>query len=77
MLITKLILCSTKQNKICFKIIDDNYTHFTVNWANHFVNDLEEKGKFLNKILPYPIQFEDLQDDGILMSKKYVYSWMR
>ena len=43
-----------------------------VNWNNHFINELQEKEKFLNQILPYPTQFEDLQDDGILMSKKYV-----
>ena len=57
---------------IYFDITADNYTHFVVNWNNHFVNELQEKGKFLHKILPYPTQFEDLQDDGILMSKKYV-----
>lgn len=53
-------------------VSDDDYTTFVVNWSNHFVNELHEKGKFLNTILPYPIQFEDLQDDGILMSKKFV-----
>ncbi|WAR10301.1 hypothetical protein MAR_035377, partial [Mya arenaria] len=43
-----------------------------INWENHFVNELYDKGKLLNKVLPYPIQFLDLEDDGILRSKKFV-----
>ncbi|XP_052812485.1 uncharacterized protein LOC128240040 [Mya arenaria] len=43
-----------------------------INWNNHFVNKLYDKGKLLNKVLPYPTQFLDLEDDGVLRSKKFV-----
>ena len=40
------------------------------NWENHFVNTLIDEGMLLNKVLPYPTQFQDLQDDGVLRSSK-------
>ncbi|XP_052812776.1 uncharacterized protein LOC128240261 isoform X2 [Mya arenaria] len=43
-----------------------------INWENHFINKLHDDGKLLNKVLPYPTQFQDLEDDGVLRSKKYV-----
>lgn len=54
------------------KVENDGYTSFVVNWNNHFVNRIHHKGKFLNKILAYPIQFQDIEDDGILSSRKFV-----
>ncbi|XP_053373169.1 uncharacterized protein LOC123532025 [Mercenaria mercenaria] len=47
-------------------------TRIVLNWENHFVNKIYEDEKLLNKVLKYPTQFADLQDDGILRSKKYV-----
>ncbi|XP_052812774.1 uncharacterized protein LOC128240260 isoform X2 [Mya arenaria] len=51
---------------------NDTESRIEIHWENHFVNDLYDKGKLLNKVLPYPIQFLDLEDDGILRSKKFV-----
>lgn len=45
-------------------------TDIAFNWENHFVNRIVETGKLLNKVLPYPTQFEKLQDDGVLRSTK-------
>ena len=45
-------------------------TRIIFNWENHFVNKPIEQGKLLNKVLPYPTQFEDLQDSGVLRSSK-------
>ena len=45
-------------------------TRIIFNWENHFVNKPIEQGKLLNKVLPYPTQFKDLQDDGVLRSSK-------
>ena len=42
----------------------------SVKWDGHFVNTDHEQGKFLAEIEKFPIQFKDLQDDGILMSLK-------
>ena len=42
----------------------------SVDWNGHFLNKIHEQGHFLAEIEPYPIQFKDLEDDGILMSMK-------
>ncbi|XP_052814816.1 uncharacterized protein LOC128241772 [Mya arenaria] len=51
---------------------NDSKSQIEINWANHFKNKVHDEGKLLNKVLPYPTQFQDLEDDGILRSKKYV-----
>ncbi|XP_053393446.1 uncharacterized protein LOC123564849 [Mercenaria mercenaria] len=43
-----------------------------VNWANHFVNKIHEDNMLLNAVASYPIQFKEIQDDGLLFSMKYV-----
>ena len=68
----KLFLISPFPDNFYLFFADDNYTTFVVNWTNYFINEAHDDGKFLNEILQYPMQFEDLEDDGILMSKKYV-----
>ena len=55
---------------LLFFSADTGKFDFTVNWDNHFINKVHEDGKFLNRILPYPIQFEAIEDDGVLSSKK-------
>ncbi|KAH3833710.1 hypothetical protein DPMN_107023 [Dreissena polymorpha] len=49
-----------------------NGTNMTLvfSWVSHFVNKIHDDGKLLNTILPYPTQFQDLEDDGVLRSKK-------
>ncbi|XP_053391927.1 uncharacterized protein LOC123531687 [Mercenaria mercenaria] len=47
-------------------------TRIVLNWENHFVNKIYDTDKLLNRVLGYPTQFADLQDDGVLRSKKYV-----
>ncbi|XP_053391930.1 uncharacterized protein LOC123531686 [Mercenaria mercenaria] len=47
-------------------------TRIILDWQNHFVNKKHEDGKFLNRVLAYPIQFAKLQEDGILRSEKFV-----
>ncbi|KAK3600798.1 hypothetical protein CHS0354_020475 [Potamilus streckersoni] len=45
-------------------------TEFTAQWTNHFFNKFISDGKLLNKVSAYPIQFQDIQRDGILKSEK-------
>ncbi|XP_052782551.1 uncharacterized protein LOC128218858 [Mya arenaria] len=52
--------------------VNDTKTVLKIRWDNHFVNNLHNDGRLLNKVLPYPTQFQELEDDGILRSKKYV-----
>ncbi|XP_053373172.1 uncharacterized protein LOC123530914 isoform X1 [Mercenaria mercenaria] len=47
-------------------------TRIVLNWENHFVNKIYDNDKLLKLVLKYPTQFADLQDDGVLRSKKYV-----
>ncbi|XP_052278483.1 LOW QUALITY PROTEIN: uncharacterized protein LOC127876968 [Dreissena polymorpha] len=47
-------------------------TTLVFSWMSHFVNKIHDDGKLLNTILPYPTQFQDLEDDGVLRSKTYV-----
>ncbi|XP_053373171.1 uncharacterized protein LOC128546533 [Mercenaria mercenaria] len=47
-------------------------TRIVLNWEKHFINEIYDDEKLLNRVLKYPTQFADLQDDGILRSKKYV-----
>ncbi|KAK3603135.1 hypothetical protein CHS0354_042957 [Potamilus streckersoni] len=44
-----------------------------VEWKNHFVNKFISEGKLLNKVKAYPIQFQDIQREGILQSTKFVF----
>ncbi|KAK3603166.1 hypothetical protein CHS0354_042998 [Potamilus streckersoni] len=48
-------------------------TEITVEWTNHFANKFISDGKWLNKVEDYPIQFQDIERDGILRSLKFVY----
>jgi len=48
----------------------DNMVEVSVDWNGHFLNKIHEQGHLLAEIEPYPIQFKDLEDDGILMSMK-------
>ncbi|WAR10285.1 hypothetical protein MAR_035361, partial [Mya arenaria] len=50
----------------------DSKSRIEINWENHFINKVHDDGKLLNKVLPYPTQFQDLEDNGIVRSKKYV-----
>ncbi|WAR10291.1 FGFR2-like protein [Mya arenaria] len=50
--------------------VNDSKSRIEINWENHFINKLHDNGKLLNKVLPYPTQFQDLEDDRILRSKK-------
>lgn len=44
----------------------------SVSWEKHFRNPTQDDGQFLNPIDPFPVQFKDLQDDGILFANKFV-----
>ncbi|KAK3603157.1 hypothetical protein CHS0354_042990 [Potamilus streckersoni] len=46
----------------------------TVVWSGHFVNKIHRENKLLNEVLPYPIQFAEVEADGILSSRKYVFN---
>ncbi|KAK3588467.1 hypothetical protein CHS0354_004681 [Potamilus streckersoni] len=46
--------------------------NITVEWVNHFTNKFIQVGNLLNKVKPYPIQFQEIQMDGILRSLKFV-----
>ncbi|WAR10296.1 hypothetical protein MAR_035372 [Mya arenaria] len=50
----------------------DSKSRIEINWENHFINKLHNDGKLLNKVLPFPTQFQDFEDDGVLRSTKYV-----
>ena len=44
----------------------------SVNWANHFGNRFHESHLLLNRVKPYPVQFKEIEEDGILAAEKYV-----
>ncbi|KAK3603163.1 hypothetical protein CHS0354_042996 [Potamilus streckersoni] len=46
----------------------------TVVWSGHFFNRIHNENKLLSQVLSYPVQFADVEDNGILSSRKYVYS---
>ncbi|KAL4222693.1 hypothetical protein ACF0H5_018734 [Mactra antiquata] len=54
---------------------DGNKIRIDVKWMKHFANHFHEDNKLLNEVLDYPIQFKDLEDDGLLSVKKYVASY--
>ena len=43
----------------------------SVVWKEHFINKIHHEGNLLAEIEKYPTQFQELEDDGILMAKKY------
>ena len=51
-------------------IFADNLVDVSVKWNGHFVNQIHEQGQILAEIEQFPVQFKDIEDDGILMSKK-------
>ncbi|KAH3716767.1 hypothetical protein DPMN_059496, partial [Dreissena polymorpha] len=46
----------------------------TVAWPNYFGNRLHEENQFLAEIEQYPVQFKEIQADGVLYSEKCVNS---
>ncbi|WAR10652.1 hypothetical protein MAR_035728, partial [Mya arenaria] len=67
------IVSAIKETGFMWQTSDNgSQSRIEISWNNHFVNKLYDKGKLLNKVLPYPTQFLDLEDDGVLRSKKYV-----
>ncbi|KAL3832348.1 hypothetical protein ACJMK2_024000 [Sinanodonta woodiana] len=48
-------------------------TEISVVWKNHFINKFISEGKLLNKVNAYPIQFQDIQREGILQTSKFVF----
>ncbi|XP_053393450.1 uncharacterized protein LOC123562440 isoform X2 [Mercenaria mercenaria] len=46
---------------------------FEVSWKNYFINKIMEENMLLNSVDPYPTQFKEIEDDGVLFSKKYVH----
>ncbi|KAL3832351.1 hypothetical protein ACJMK2_024003, partial [Sinanodonta woodiana] len=48
-------------------------TEISVEWKNHFINKFISEGRLLNKVNAYPIQFQDIQREGILQSSKFVF----
>ncbi|XP_060601820.1 uncharacterized protein LOC132755046 [Ruditapes philippinarum] len=51
---------------------EGNDVTIDVAWSNHFINRLIEDNKLLYRVDSYPIQFKEIQDDGILYSQKFV-----
>ena len=49
---------------------NDSKITIDVTWSGHFRNTFHEDNLLLNKVKPYPIQFDDLELDGILNSRK-------
>ncbi|XP_060563555.1 uncharacterized protein LOC132722945 [Ruditapes philippinarum] len=47
-------------------------TNIVVNWARYFMNKAHEDGHYNNEIQTFKPQFEDLEDDGILYTRKFV-----
>jgi hypothetical protein len=45
-------------------------TSIIVNWAGYFMNKAHEDGHYNNEIQTFKPQFEDLEDDGILYTRK-------
>jgi len=43
----------------------------SVVWKGHFINKIHHEERLLAEIEKYPTQFQKLEDDGILMAKKY------
>ncbi|KAH3716775.1 uncharacterized protein LOC127855045 [Dreissena polymorpha] len=44
----------------------------SVAWPNYFVNRLHVDNQFLAEIEKFPVQFKEIQADGVLSSEKYV-----
>jgi len=59
-----------KLHSFVITYFSDNKVNVSVCWPGHFINKVHEEGQFLAEIEQYPIQFKDLEDDGILMSLK-------
>ncbi|XP_052246347.1 uncharacterized protein LOC127855048 [Dreissena polymorpha] len=49
-----------------------NQVTVSVAWHNYFVNHVHEDGLFLGEIETFPIQFKEIEDDGVLFSRKFV-----
>ena len=47
-------------------------TEFVVEWANHFRNVFHDEKLLLNQVDPFPMQFAEVEDSGILSTSKYV-----
>lgn len=55
---------------VIFHFFADGTLDIVVNWVGHFVNKIHEEGKFLSEVEPYPIQFSEIEDEGVLFGKK-------
>lgn len=53
-----------------FTCISEKIVEIRVRWANHFRNEIHEENKLLNEVEAYPIQFEDIEADGLLFARK-------
>jgi len=51
-------------------VVSDNKVNVSVVWKEHFINKVHHEGQLLAEIEKYPVQFKELEDDGILMSMK-------
>lgn len=51
-------------------MLSDTTVPVIVVWKGHFINEIHDKGKFLEEIEKYPIQFADIEDSGILFASK-------
>jgi len=51
-------------------VVSENKVNVSVVWKEHFINKVHHEGQLLAEIEKYPVQFKELEDDGILMSMK-------
>ncbi|XP_060570888.1 angiopoietin-1 receptor-like [Ruditapes philippinarum] len=51
---------------------EGNDVTIDVAWSNHFINRIIEDNKLLYRVDSYPIQFKEIEDDGIRSSQKFV-----
>ncbi|XP_060598183.1 uncharacterized protein LOC132751969 isoform X2 [Ruditapes philippinarum] len=67
---------SSAQNHTGFKWqsagSEGQVTDIVVNWTGYFMNKAHEEGHYNNEIQTFKPQFEDLEDDGILYTRKFV-----
>lgn len=47
-------------------------TKIIVNWTDYFMNKAHEDGYYNNEVQAFKVQFQNLEDDGILFARKYV-----
>ena len=55
---------------ILSNLLTGEETEFVVEWAGHFRNQFHDDNFLLNEIEVFPLQFSQVQDDGILATEK-------